>query len=596
MKDIRLIIWDMDETFWEGTLSEGNVTIPEENILIIKKLCDRGIMNSICSKNDFADVKDTLENAGLWDFFVYPKISWNPKGAQIKDIVEWSQLRPETILFIDDNNMNLNEAKFYVPKIQTASPDYIHQILDDEGFTGKNDINHNRLKQYKLLEKKAEEKKKYETNEDFLYASKIQVNIVKTEDKHTERVFELIKRTNQLNFTKIRLENIDQLKKIIHDDLYDCGCVFVSDSYGEYGLTGFYAKKGNTLEHFLFSCRTIGLGVEQYVYASLGYPEITCVGETAVKLNTHDESKWINYASVTEERKTETSNSKKHKCLFIGGCDFEQVLFYLEGNSSIELTAELNYCSGRYNIHREHSEILREALELAPEEKNWIIEHTPFYDDNVFNTTLTDTEYDVIIYSPLIDYSLGVYEAKENASYKVAFANFDRPLAANDKRIDDAAGFLNLFGFAGRTLPERLIENLKFVRSKVGDKTLFIIINGSEVNIRHPEEVDRYLLHKEMNLAVDKFISEDVRARLIDVRKIVTSESQHLDTIRHYTRNIYFELAKRINVILNEEKIGELEITDKHTNKNEFRKKLKAFLRKIGVYKLAYTIYRKFKS
>ena len=27
---IKLIIWDLDETFWRGTLSEESVTIPEE--------------------------------------------------------------------------------------------------------------------------------------------------------------------------------------------------------------------------------------------------------------------------------------------------------------------------------------------------------------------------------------------------------------------------------------------------------------------------------------------------------------------------------------------------------------------------------------
>ena len=35
---IKLIIWDLDDTFWKGTLSEGGVIIPDEHINLIKNL------------------------------------------------------------------------------------------------------------------------------------------------------------------------------------------------------------------------------------------------------------------------------------------------------------------------------------------------------------------------------------------------------------------------------------------------------------------------------------------------------------------------------------------------------------------------------
>lgn len=31
LKDIKLIIWDLDETFWDGTISEGNVVQNKRN-------------------------------------------------------------------------------------------------------------------------------------------------------------------------------------------------------------------------------------------------------------------------------------------------------------------------------------------------------------------------------------------------------------------------------------------------------------------------------------------------------------------------------------------------------------------------------------
>ena len=35
--NIKIIIWDLDDTFWKGTLSEGGITPIAENIKLVKK-------------------------------------------------------------------------------------------------------------------------------------------------------------------------------------------------------------------------------------------------------------------------------------------------------------------------------------------------------------------------------------------------------------------------------------------------------------------------------------------------------------------------------------------------------------------------------
>ena len=57
METIKLLIWDLDETFWKGTISDGEITPVPENIELVKHLTDRGIVNSICSKNDYEKTK-----------------------------------------------------------------------------------------------------------------------------------------------------------------------------------------------------------------------------------------------------------------------------------------------------------------------------------------------------------------------------------------------------------------------------------------------------------------------------------------------------------------------------------------------------------
>ena len=72
---IKLIVWDLDETFWSGTLSEGGARIPEDHVRLIKDLTDCGIINSICSKNEFEPTKKAVQDAGVWDLFVFPSIN-----------------------------------------------------------------------------------------------------------------------------------------------------------------------------------------------------------------------------------------------------------------------------------------------------------------------------------------------------------------------------------------------------------------------------------------------------------------------------------------------------------------------------------------
>lgn len=73
IRKIKLIIWDLDDTFWKGTLSDnGNdaTVVPiTENIQLVKTLTRRGIINSICSKNDAQTAKAELKRQGGGIFF-----------------------------------------------------------------------------------------------------------------------------------------------------------------------------------------------------------------------------------------------------------------------------------------------------------------------------------------------------------------------------------------------------------------------------------------------------------------------------------------------------------------------------------------------
>lgn len=612
MENIRLVIWDMDETFWKGTLAEGKVVIPEFHKEIIIELTDRGIINSISSKNEFDKVKAVLERNQIWDYFVFPKISWDSKGAAVKSIVENVKLRPETILFIDDNITNLEEVKFFVPGINVASPDIITNILDDKHFIGKNDKKHSRLEQYKILEKKIIDEKQFGSNEEFLVQSNICVDIVRENVlSELDRIHELNQRTNQLNYTKVRLTK-EELIEVISNKDYDTGFVVVEDNYGDYGIVGFFACKNGKLEQYYFSCRILGLGIEQWVYAQLNFPEIKAIGNVVVALTKDYIPQWINLKQDNKKTSMETT-SKKVEMLLLGGCDLEQTAFYLE-QSGVEFYSQFNYMvDGRFECHPDSSEVLRGSQTYSKVDKQYLIDNCPFYDSNTFENVLFSRTYDVIVYSPLIDFSYGMYKAKNNPDLYVMYGNKDFPTLSTYGYMskEEQEIFNTKFEFIGGMSTERLKENLDWIRTRISKDTLLICLNGSEVEIKHPYEVRRKELHQEMNKIVENFCESNANTYLLDITKIIKSDSDHTDNIRHYTRKIYYQIALQILKILDECDIVATEFNEKEKNtvKNEYkrlskrkhnlkvdeyvRQNIKKILRKLGILELAYNIRNK---
>ena len=78
-----------------------------------------------------------------------------------------------------------------------------------------------------------------------------------------ERIEDMVNRTNQLNFTKSRVPEGSMRHHIVDPANYTVS-VFVWDKYGFYGLVGFASvNRRRTLSHFLFSCRTMNMGIEE---------------------------------------------------------------------------------------------------------------------------------------------------------------------------------------------------------------------------------------------------------------------------------------------------------------------------------------------
>ena len=578
---IKLIIWDLDETFWKGTLSEEGVQIPEVNRQLILRLTDIGIVNSICSKNDFEQVQRQLEKENLWEYFVFPSINWEAKGNRIKQTIEDMQLRPANVLFLDDNPSNREEARFFCPEIMVEGPEIIETLAKQADENEKKDSSHKRLRQYKVLEEKREAKTHYSSNEDFLFESNIKVTMASDCLDNLDRLHDLNMRSNQLNFTKLRSSK-EELTKLLQDASVQAGYASVTDNFGDYGIVGFYAVKENKLVHFAFSCRTLGMGIEQYVYNQLGRPELEIVGEVISDLSMKEGPAWINQdKETTAADKMQISNLREHMVLVKGPCDLFQVYPYIAQTEYFDTEFTYTSADGVPVESTGHTTHVVEAGRLSEEQKQRVISEVPFADAGIYNDNIYKNHYRVVFLSILTDANLGVYQRKGTGE-RIAFMEYLHPITERrnwDKLISGEyhnAGFpfdyevlqkfADNYEYIGRNTPEQVVSNLDYIRKHLPKDCVLAVMLGGELYYEkneHPAYEDRHIVHKKMNEAVRNWAEEKANVRLIDVNKYLVDQSSFYDHFNHYIKPVYYAMAKEMVDIVNETTGSEIRETSK---------------------------------
>ena len=598
-EDIKLIIWDLDDTFWQGTITEGNIIVPKAHKEFLLNTTDMGIIHSICSKNTFSTIQKRLREEQLWDYFVFPSIDWNPKGARVKNIIETMRLRAENVVFIDDNIQNIEEVKHYCPAIMALHANNISWLISLVEKLEKKDPLHKRLKQYHQMEQKEQARIQYQSNDEFLFSCNIQVEIKDDCINEIERIHELIMRSNQLNYTKYR-QTKEDLMLLIGDVGVTSGYVKVRDKFGDYGLIGFFALKNNELIHYVFSCRTLGMKVEQFVYSQIKFPNLNDKGEVVSELNQTDCPKWINqknYAEVFED-KTDSFNKS---ILLKGPCDMSQMYAFFSGNDEKNIITEFTYMndSGVSVEGHNHTAQIVTALYANEERKSEILNELNFFDKKMLTTRITD-KFDAVVLSMLTDGNLGVYRRKSTGEL-IALLEKKYPLDLAENRekyirnevftsqikfdADIINKFSELYEFVDNSDFTVTIECLEKIYKKISSNCIFILLLGSErpfQKVCKSSYKDRHIEHKKMNALIKEWAKNKENVVLLSYDDCITSNSDFLDTINHFTKKVYYEMTKKIIAVINEKFESRFTIKGKkYLFISTIKQKLRYFKKKI---------------
>ncbi len=278
-KTVKCVVWDLDNTLWDGVLIEtdnpSELQLRPFALELIKALDERGIIQSIASKNDFEPAWREVTRLGIGEYFLYPQIHWNSKSGSIKQIAKSLNIGVDSLALIDDSVFEREQVKSVLPQVRVYDEAQLSEIISMPEFavTVTEESRHRRM-MYRAEEKRSAAAA--EGNNDtveFLRKCHLELDVfVPESESEIRRCYELVLRTNQLNMSGKKYTE-DEFKAVLGLSEHKNFAFSCKDDFGEYGIVGFGQVKpcGDVLlfTEFAMSCRVAGKYVESALFAYL---------------------------------------------------------------------------------------------------------------------------------------------------------------------------------------------------------------------------------------------------------------------------------------------------------------------------------------
>lgn len=266
---VKCVVWDLDETVWDGVLLEGDEVRPRPEVVrILKAFDERGILHSIASRNDFGMAMERLERFGLAAYFLHPQINWNSKASSVTAVSRLLNIGLDAIAFVDDQPFELQEVAFTVPDVLCVNAsDIVTAANEWQEFLPRFITEESRQRREMYRSETWRDRAEEEfvgTSEEFLATLDMVFTIAPAEREDLRRAEELTVRTNQLNSTgrTYSYEELDELRQSPDHLLL---VATLEDRFGSYGKIGLALVDTRgpiwTLRLLLMSCRVMSRGV-----------------------------------------------------------------------------------------------------------------------------------------------------------------------------------------------------------------------------------------------------------------------------------------------------------------------------------------------
>jgi len=267
-QSIKCVVWDLDNTVWDGILLEdAEVKLRPHVVEILKTLDERGILHSIASRNDHATAMAKLQEFGIDEYFLYPQINWNSKAASVGQIAKDINIGLDTIAFIDDQPFEREEVAFTHAKVLCIDSAQLDDLLDRPELNPRFITEDSRIRRRMYMadiRRNREEAEWVGPTEEFLATLDMIFTIAPAKEEDLKRAEELTVRTHQLNTTgyTYSYEELDAFRTSPRHKLLVSSLEDRHGTYGKIGLTLIECDPDIwTVKLLLMSCRVMSKGV-----------------------------------------------------------------------------------------------------------------------------------------------------------------------------------------------------------------------------------------------------------------------------------------------------------------------------------------------
>lgn len=267
-KPIKCVVWDLDDTLWNGVLLEGRVAPREDAAAAVRELDERGILQSVASKNDHFSCIDHLRALDFAEYFLCPQINWQPKSQSLRRIAEGLNISLDSFAFVDDQPFERAEVEFTYPEVLCIDADQdLRRILEHPRTNPQfrtRERSQRRIMYRQDFERRAEEQSFAGSNEEFLASLDMKLKISPAKVEDLARVEELIERTSQLNSTGY-VYSFDELATFSGSSDHTLLVAELWDKFGWYGKIGLALIERHdsywVLKLLIVSCRVMTRGI-----------------------------------------------------------------------------------------------------------------------------------------------------------------------------------------------------------------------------------------------------------------------------------------------------------------------------------------------
>lgn len=269
----KCLVWDLDNTLWDGICLEGDVRLRPEAHAVLQTLDQRGILHSIASRGEEQVARRQLTDFGLDQWFLAPHINWLPKPVNLAEIASELGIGIDSLAFIDDDPFEREHMSFMRPEVLVLDPADLADIPDLPAFNPEaiTPESARRRNFYQEDTTRRSVESEYGNRQAFLAGCHMKLTVRSPGATDIPRIRELMSRTHQLNTTGLQLDEtrIGELlaaRKTSGTPRQSLVVADLSDRFGIYGTVGVAIVETDRqrwqLKYLAMSCRILGRGVE----------------------------------------------------------------------------------------------------------------------------------------------------------------------------------------------------------------------------------------------------------------------------------------------------------------------------------------------